>query len=240
MKKLYSINMINTKHMYLPQDHVDQILRFSKNTLYDFWSVMDGYYHSATDDFLKSNSSTYVTLTASENVFMYEKLNNDRPECETGLEEDETERSQDNDSQTSTPSCVSKMDYTLPKYRNNISPAIDKLMRMMNMPSLITDSSGDLPSSTNRISLPDKENFAVPIMAREYLDICFSSPKPFVSTYKREGSAENHAQSRAKEIDPLLSQIGQELMSGWQETVQLPNGEPIVASPRYEVKEMPP
>lgn len=231
--------MINTKHMYLPQDYVDQILRFLKNTSYDFSSVMDGCYHSTTDDFLKSDSSSYMTVTASENVLMYE--NNDRPERETGPEEDGNERSRDNDSQTSTPSCVSKINYTLPKYRNNISPAIDKLMRMMNMPSLITDSSSDLPSSTNRISSPDycrgdKENFAVPITAREYLDICFSSPKPFVSTYKSDSSA----QSRTKEIDPLLSQIGQEPMSGWRETVQLPDGESIMDSPRYEVKEMPP
>ncbi|XP_011061924.1 PREDICTED: uncharacterized protein LOC105150494 isoform X2 [Acromyrmex echinatior] len=38
-------------------------------------------------------------------------------EAEMRSEKDKSE--QDNDSQTSTPSCVSKMNYTLPKYRNN-------------------------------------------------------------------------------------------------------------------------
>lgn len=225
----------------MSQDYLDQILKdtLRDTLLYDFSSVMERCYPE-TGDFLESSLSSYM-LTALENVFMYEKSNNGRPEYKTeGFEEDEpNERPQDNDSQTSTPSCISKMDYTLPKYRNNVSPAIDKLMRMINMPSLITDTDSS-NSPTNRISSPeycrdDKENFAVPIMTREYLDICFSSPRPFVSTYKRV-----EAQSRTKEIDRLLSQIGQDPTSGWQEIVELPNGEPIVDSPCYEVKEMPP
>ncbi|XP_024893910.1 uncharacterized protein LOC112468784 isoform X2 [Temnothorax curvispinosus] len=113
------------------------------------------------------------------------------------------------------------MDYTLPKYRNN-------------------DSSSGLPM--NCISSPGyccdgNENFAVPVMAKEHLDICFSSPKPFVSAYKR-GSAEDREdpQSRTmKEIEPSLCQIGQESMSGWQEIAD-PDGEPIVDSSRYEDK----
>lgn len=217
-----------------------QILRSLKNTS-RVRSIMDEYH--STVDFLESNS--YTKLTASEKVFIYEKLSTDRPECKAEPE-DENERSQGNGSQTSTPSCVSKMDYTLPRYRNNVSPAIDKLMRMMNMPSLITsqDSSSDLSPPANRLSPPDycrsdNEILAVstPIAAREHLDICFSSPKPFVSTYKRD-SAEN--QSRTKENDPLLSQIERESVSGWSEIVELPDDEPVVESPRYEVKETPP
>lgn len=157
-------------------------------------------------------------------------------------EKNENEQSQDNDVQTSSPSCVSKMDYTQPKYRNNVSPAVDKIMRMMNMPSLITpedDPSCDMPILTNRISsliyyCDGDENFLIP--TKEYLDVCFSSPKPFVSTYNRD-SAEDRAQSWTKEIDPSLSQDAQKsLSSGRQEIADpLSDGEPV-DPPRYEVK----
>ncbi|XP_071568601.1 uncharacterized protein [Temnothorax nylanderi] len=203
---------------------------------------MDDYHRPATNHCLESNSSSCTALTASEAVFMYENSSNDILECKTESEEDENEQPQDNDSQTSTPSCVSKMDYTLPKYRNNVSPAIDKIVRMMNMPSLITSQDSSSGLSMNCISSPGyccdgNENFAVPVMAKEHLDICFSSPKPFVSAYKR-GSAEDREdpQSRTmKVIEPSLCQIGQESMSGWQEIAD-PDGEPIVDSSRYEDK----
>ncbi|XP_011879031.1 PREDICTED: uncharacterized protein LOC105568188 [Vollenhovia emeryi] len=191
---------------------------------------MDGHDYPATGYFLESDSSC---TAASEKISMHGKLKNGRLECKTGLEEDENKQSRDDESKPSTPSCISKMDYTLPEYRNNVTPAIDKLVQMINMPSLITspDLSNDLP--TNRISSPshchgDNENVAVPIMVREHLDICFSSPKPFVSACKADS-----AQSRksAKEIDP--SQIGREPMSRWREIAD-PNGKPIVNSPHCE------
>jgi len=152
-------------------------------------------------------------------------------------ERDENKQLQDDDSQTSTPSCVSKMDFTLPKYRNDVSPAIDRIMRMMNMPSLITpeDSSSDLPTSTNQISSLDYycgENFVVPVTTREHLDVCFSSPRPFVSAYKKDS-----AQSRTKEIDLSLFQDAQKPLSwGWQEIADPLSDDDPVDLPRYEVK----
>ncbi|XP_036146972.1 uncharacterized protein LOC114254308 [Monomorium pharaonis] len=169
-------------------------------------------------------------MTALEKISeeeVYEKLN-DRSESEL---EDANEQLQD--SQPSTVSCISKMDYTLPKYRDNISPAIDKLVQMMSMPSLITseDSSSDSPiNSISSYNCADNKNFAVPITAKEHLDICFSSPKPFVSTYKGD-SAENCAQS--KEIDPLFSQIAQESMSSRRQEIA-----DSYPDPNSEVKEL--
>jgi len=187
---------------------------------------MDEYYFPATG---QSSSSK----TASEKMF--DNLNNGL-EPEMNPEKDENRQLQDDDSQTSTPSCVSKMDFTLPKYRNNVSPAIDRIMRMMNMPSLITpeDSYSDLPTSTNHISsldyYCDGENFVVPVAAREHLDVCFSSPRPFVSACKKDS-----AQSRAKEIDLSLFQDAQKPLSwGWQEITD-PLSDPVDFS-RYEVK----
>ncbi|XP_011647894.1 uncharacterized protein LOC105434033 [Pogonomyrmex barbatus] len=125
--------------------------------------------------------------------------------------EEKENEPQDADLQTTTLSCISKMDFTLPKYRNNISPAIDKLMRMINMSSLLTsdDSSDDLPISTNRIFpfnyyLGNDKKFTVPILSipKESLDVCFSSPKPFVSTYKRD--AEDYG---AYSMMPLMKKI---------------------------------
>lgn len=171
---------------------------------------------------------------------MYEKLNN-RRESKIELEKNENEQLQDNNLQTCSTSCVSKVNYTLPKYHNNVSPTIDKLMRMISMPSLITfeDSSSNVSTPTNCISsfhycCGDNENFTVSIMAKEHLDICFSSPKRFVSTYKKD-SAEDRTQSRTKEIDSLFSQIAQEPVSGWQEiTDSLPDANSKVKEiPRY-------
>lgn len=198
---------------------------------------MDGYYRPTTDHLLESNMPSSATLTSSEKVFMCENLN------KMEVEEDENEL--DNYSQTSTPSCVSKMDCTLPKYRNNVSPAIDKLMRMMNMPSLIMpeDPYGDLPTLTNHISSHNcfgNQNFPIPIKAKEHLDMCFSSPKPFVNTYKTD-IADDCARSNTKEIDFSLSQTMREpLSSGWQEiAAALPDAKPVVDAPRYKVKEIP-
>ncbi|KYN11170.1 PREDICTED: uncharacterized protein LOC108768417 [Trachymyrmex cornetzi] len=148
---------------------------------------MSDYYHSVIDYLLESKN-----------------------EAEMRSEKDKSE--QDNDSQTFTPSCVSKMDYTLPKYRNNVSPAIDKIMRMMNMPSLITseDSSSEL-TSKNRIPSSNfccdgNENVIIPIMAKECLDICFSSPKPFVSTCKKYSPVKDRMYSLFQDAQKLQSQ----------------------------------
>lgn len=238
IRKLHSFNMVNKEHtLYLPQDYFDQTDVFEKYfpPVYDFSFVMDGYYRPMTDHLLESNLSSSATLTSPEKVFMYENLNK--------MEFEEDENKQDNYSQTSTSSCVSKMDYTLPKYRNNVSPAIDKLMRMMNMPSLITpdDSYGDL--LTNRISSPnycfDNKHFPIPIKAKEHLDICFSSPKPFINTYKTD-ITDDCARSKTKEIDLSLSQTVREPMSGWQEIADsLPDVEPVAGASHYKVKEIP-
>ncbi|KYN43788.1 hypothetical protein ALC56_02051 [Trachymyrmex septentrionalis] len=144
-------------------------------------------------------------------------------EAEMRSENDKSE--QDNDSQTSTPSCVSKMDYTLPKYRNNVSPAIDKIMRMMNMPSLITseDSSSDLLTSKNRIPSSNfccggNENVIIPIMAKECLDICFSSPKPFVSTCKKYSTVTDRMYSLFQDAQkPQLQEMIEPLPNGESE-----------------------
>lgn len=166
---------------------------------------MDGSGNNPTDHFLERNSSSCMNV-----------------ECKTEFEDD---NEQDNVSQTSTPSCISKMDYTLPKYRNNVSPAVDKLMQMMNMPSLIRSQDfSDLPTSMNRIPLPSYGNngsFTIPIKAKKHLDICFSSPKPFVSTYKKDRAKEDRAQSKTGEINSSSSQIRQGPMSEWQETTDL-------------------
>lgn len=195
------------------------------------------YYRPPNNHFVESNSSAYIT--ASEKIFTCEELNNNGHEYKTEPEEVENEQSQDNNNNSLfTPSCVSKLDYALPKYRNNVSPAIDNLVRMMNMPSLITseDLFNDLSIPTNCLSSPyyycgDNENFAVPIPAKEHLDICFSTPKPFVSTYKRD-STKDHVQSKTKKFkqEPVLE---------GQESVDLPSDDkPILDSPGYEVKEM--
>ncbi|KAL0112909.1 hypothetical protein PUN28_012276 [Cardiocondyla obscurior] len=130
------------------------------------------------------------------------------------------------------------MDYTLPKYLSNVSPAIEKLVRMMNMPSLITSqgSSNDSSTSANCISMPVyrcgdnfAENFAVSITAREHLDICFSTPKPFVSTFNGDEGAKDNARSRTKQTDVSLSRVDKGSASGWQEIADLiSNGESVV------------
>ncbi|XP_070520372.1 uncharacterized protein [Cardiocondyla obscurior] len=176
---------------------------------------MDECYRPATGHFLKCNPSPCVTLTASEKVFTCE--NNDGCECKTRAEEDVNEQSVDNDSQTSTPSCVSKMDYTLPKYLSN-------------------GSSNDSSTSANCISMPVyrcgdnfAENFAVSITAREHLDICFSTPKPFVSTFNGDEGAKDNARSRTKQTDVSLSRVDKGSASGWQEIADLiSNGESVV------------
>jgi len=173
---------------------------------YDFLFAMSDYYRSVIDHLLESKN-----------------------EAKMRSEKDKSE--QDN-SQISTPSCVSKMDYTLPKYRNNVSPAIDKIMRMMNMPSLITseDSSSDLLTSKNRIPsnfyCGDNENVIIPITAKECLDICFSSPKPFVSTFKKYSKVKDRMYSLFQDAQKPQSQ---------EMTEPLPNGESEDPSD-YEVK----
>lgn len=150
---------------------------------------------------------------------------------ETEIRSEIDKSEQDNDSQASTPSCVSKMDYTLPKYRNNVSPAIDKIMRMMNMPSLITseDLSSDSLTSKNRIPSPnfycgDNSNVIIPIKAKKCLDICFSSPKPFVSTCKKYSTAE----------DRMLFQDAQKPQL--QEMIEQLSNSELEDSSSYEVK----
>jgi hypothetical protein len=173
---------------------------------------MDTYYDPTTDHFLESTSPSCTTMATLEKMDMYEKLNNT---LESKIKLEKNEQVQDNDLQTSTVSCVSKMDYTLPKYRNDVSPAIDKLMQMMSMPSLIAseNSSSDLATPncifSSNYCCGGNENFVFPIAAKEHFDICFSSPKPY-----KKHSAEIRTLTRMqKETDSLFFQIAQEPVS---------------------------
>ncbi|XP_011695963.1 PREDICTED: uncharacterized protein LOC105454785 [Wasmannia auropunctata] len=132
------------------------------------------------------------------------------------------EQPQDDDSQASTSSSISKLNDTKLKYYHTVSPAInalDELMRTMNKISLITfeDDLSDVEELlTNCVTSPHdrsrggNESSSSSTVARKYLGACLSSPKPFVNTYERDG-AENRAQS--EEIDLSLSQDAQKPLS---------------------------
>ncbi|KYM99345.1 hypothetical protein ALC62_09913, partial [Cyphomyrmex costatus] len=115
----------------------------------------------------------------------------------------------------------------VPRSRGGLAfndPAIDKITRMMNMVCLITseDPSSDLLTSTNCISSPNfccdgNGNVTISIMAKESLDICFSSPKSFVSTYKRIKGVKNRVHSLFQDTQKPQSQITEPLSNSESE-----------------------
>lgn len=195
-------------------------------------SAAKEYLYSPTEYF-----SPYATPQTSKKEFLDEKLNNNMFETPKKIfEENENELSL-NDSSNAT--CISEMNFIRPKYSNNVSPAIEKLMRMIKMPSSSTPE--NLRTSTKCIFSPNysiskaNEDPSIYTLTRKRLDTSFSSPKA-LATVSQEHSVDSPTLkvTLVKEIEPSLPQKVQ-ASSRYQEFDSFPDDQIVVGSPLYKV-----
>ncbi|XP_070158768.1 uncharacterized protein [Polyergus mexicanus] len=195
-------------------------------------SAAKGYLSSPTEYF-----SPYATPQTSKKEFLDEKLNDNMFETPKKIfEENENEFSL-NDSFNVR--CISEMNLIRPNYSNNVRPAIEKLMRMIKMPSSSTPENS---RTSKRIFSPNycsigKANKDPPIYAltRKRLDTSFSSPKA-LATVSREHNVESFTlkATLVKEIEPPLPRKVQAPLR-YQEFDSFPDDQIVVGSPLYKV-----
>lgn len=189
---------------------------------------------SATNEYLSSTeyfSSICTTPETTKKEFVYETSNSNAFETPKKI----LEENENNDSPNST--LVSEMDFIRPKYyNNNVSPAIERIVRKMKMPISSTPERSQTP--TKRVFPPNfrfvgkaNEDPAICALVKKRLDASFSSPK---------------ANAVISRVDSLTLKAMREVESPVPQIVQAPSkcqefvdsdDERVVDSPHYKVKE---
>lgn len=186
---------------------------------------------SATNEYLSSTeyfSPTCTTPKTTKKEFAYETPNSNAFETPKKI----FERNVNNDSPNST--FVSEIDFTRPKYyNNNVSPAIEKIMRKMKMPTSSTPERSQTP--IKRVFSPNyhfvdkaNEDPAICALVKKRLEASFSSPKAHAIISR----IDSPTLKATREVESPVPQIAQTL-SKCQESVDSDN-EIVVNSPRYK------
>ncbi|XP_012221833.1 uncharacterized protein [Linepithema humile] len=193
------------------------------------------------------DSPSRVMPKTSKKTFLNEKSNGG--ECETlkkTAEENDIEFLRYKNSRMSYWTCRSEMDFARPKYRNNVSPAIENLIRIMGIPFLLTSEDSRTPMKRafssgifdGRIAYDDYA-----LLSRKRLDASFTSPKTPVFTSRRHSVNSRTLKAMLmKETGSSSSQLAQKFLSrcqSWESVDTPPSDERVVNSSRYEIKESP-
>jgi len=185
-----------------------------------------------------------IKLKTSRKTFLKEKSNDDEFETPKKIaEEDDIEFLRYKNLRMS--SCCSEMNFTRPKYRNNISPAIENLIRIMGIPFLLTPED----SRTRRALSPDLfdsrisyDDFAVSLLNRKCRDASSASPKTPVTSRRHSLDSCTLKAMLTKVTDSSSPRLAQKFLSRYQslEFIDIPRSDERVIDSSYcEIKESP-
>lgn len=205
------------------------------------FSLTNEYFSSEYLSLPKFDSTSRVTPKISKKTFLNEKSNDGEFEMlKKTAEKNDIEFLRCKNSQTPYWTRCPEIDFARPKYRNNISPAIENLIRIMGISFLLTSENSRHVFSPGLFDgRTAYDDFA--LLSRKRLDASLTSLKTSDLAARRHTVNSRMLKAMLmKKTDSSSPQLVQKFLSRCQsqESVDTsPSDERVVDSPRCEIKE---